>query len=417
MFGLLDLNNAYASMESVFDPSLRGRAVVVASSGDGCAIARSAEAKALGVKMGQPLHQIEPQIRRQLVVRSANFTLYGSLSNRVYQLVSQSVPAVERYSVDELFLDLSGIPKRAAFAAELRDRVHQYTGLANCVGIGGPTKTLAKLANRIAKRGAGVVDLSDPATHREALASVEIGDVWGVGRRWAPRLQALGIQTALDLRDAPPDQIGKLFGVVLLRTQRELQGRPCAGLVPEDPDRRTLMVSRTFGSRVRDPGMVAEAVASFAVRAAEKAREGGLVAGAIQVFACTDAFRRDLPQHFPSLTYTLPSHTADTRLLLRVARRIVAHLLEPRYEYKKAGVMLLDLVRPEQLPGDLFNPAAVAGDEGLMSAVDAINRRFGRGALKFAAAAGDADVPWRSRQRNLSPCYTTRWADLPRVTC
>lgn len=415
MIGLLDLANAYAAMERVFDPSIRGRPVVVASNGDGCVVARSAEAKALGIGMGQPIHEIAPEIRRQLVVRSANFTLYGSLSNRVYNLVRSAVPVTERYSIDEQFFGLWGIADRAAFSRDLSERVHRYTGLPNRVGIG-RTRTIAKLANKLAAKGDGILDLGDPSTHDEAFAAVEIGDVWGVGRRWAPRLKSLGIHTALDLRDAPPDLIGEQFGVVLLRTQRELRGRPCAGLQVADPDRQAIAVSRTFGSRVSDPAQVMDAVATFAVRATEKARQGGLVASAVQVFAHTDWFRQELPQHHPSCTYTLPLPTADTRLVLATVRQMLLKMLRPGVAYKKAGVMLLGLERPANLQADLFAPA-VMGDEALMSAVDAINRRYGRGSMKFAAAAAPENAPWRARQRNLSPCYTTRLKDLPTVLC
>lgn len=415
MIGLLDLKNAYCSMEAVFDPSIRGRPVVVASNGDGCVVARSAEAKALGIGMGQPIHEIDPKVRRQLVIRSANFTLYGSLSNRVYNLVRQSVPVVERYSIDEQFMGLWKIADREGFAAELSERVRRYTGLANRVGIG-RTRTIAKMANKLAAKGTGILDLSDPGTHDDAFAAVEIGDVWGVGRRWAPRLQGMGILTAKDLRDADSELIGKMFGVVLLRTQRELRGRPCAGLQATDPDRQTIAVSRTFGARVSDPGEVMDAVATFAVRAAEKARQGGLVASAVQVFAHSDWFRQELPQHHPSCTYTLPLPTSDTRLVLATVRRMLEKMLRPGIGYKKAGVMLLGLERPVNLQADMFSPG-VMGDEGLMSALDEINRRFGRGTLKFASAAGPDGASWRPRQHNLSPCYTTRLSDLPIALC
>lgn len=415
MFGLIDLNSAYCSIEQVFDHTLRGKPVVVLSSNDGCCIARSAEAKALGVKMGQPLHEVPPEIRKKLSVRSANFELYGSMSDRFYRIVQHEVPHVERYSVDEIFLDTSGVGDRLAFAHRLVERVKRFTGISSCCGLG-PSRTLAKAGNKLAKSGAVVVDLSDPSTHDEALARLEIGDVWGVGPRWAPRLQAMGIHTARDLRDAPPDQIGETFGVVLLRTQRELQGRPCAGIESEDPDRKSIMVSRSFGERVTDLDQVHEAVATFASRACEKAREGGLVAGAMQVHLATDVFRPDQRQHHPSCSFTFPVATSDSRLVLALARRMVEGIAKPGYAYKKAGVMLLDLARPDALQADLFSPPTV-GDDILMSTLDSINKRFGRSTVKFAAAHARQDAPWRMKQRNLSPCYTTRLSDLPKVLC
>ena len=415
MYGLIDLDGAYASMEAVFDPSIRGKPIIVASANDGAVIARSREAKALGIGMAQPVHEIAPEIRRQLVIRSANFELYGSMSDRFYRIVQEAVPRVERYSVDEQFFDASGIRDRKAFAVELVERVHRYLGIRSSCGLS-ISKTLAKAAAKLAKGGARVVDLGDPSTHAEALARLEIGDVWGVGRRWAPRLQAMGIHTALDLRNAPPDQIGETFGVVLLRTQRELQGRPCAGIESEDPDRKSIMVSRSFGERVTDLDQVHEAVATFASRACEKARVGGLVAGAMQVHLATDVFRPDQRQHHPSCSFTFPVATSDTRLVLALARRMVEGIAKPGYAYKKAGVMLLDLARPDALQADLFSPPTV-GDDILMSTLDSINKRFGRSTVKFAAAHARQDAPWRMKQQMLSPCYTTRLNDLPHVQC
>lgn len=415
MFALVDGNNFYASCEQVFQPALRGRPLVVLSNNDGCAIARSAEAKALGVKMAQPFHEIEPAVRRQLAVRSANFTLYGDMSARVVSILRDAAPRVEVYSIDESFLDLSGIRDRLAFCRDLRERVHRWTGIANCIGIG-PTKTLAKLGNKLAKKGAGVVDLTDPAARAAALQDYPVGDLWGVGHRWAARLAGLGITTAAQLRDAPTDQLMEHFGVVLTRTQRELQGRPCMGLEEVEPDRQQIMVSRSFGERVDDPDRVAEAVATFAVRACEKLRARGLTAGGLWVFAHTDVFKPELRQHHPSRSITLPSVTADTRVILGTARILMRGLLRQGHGYKKAGVCLMDLARPEARQQDLFD-SAVIGDPKLMATLDRINRRFGRGVAGFGASGWEERPAWGMKQKNLSPCYTTRIADLPRAQC
>lgn len=415
MFALQDLDCAYVSFERVFDRTLRGKPVIVASANDACAIARSSEAKALGVKMGQPIHEIPPAVRKQLIIRSANFELYGSMSNRVYATLLQMVPEVERYSVDECFLGLSGIRDRVGFAHELRDTILRFCGIPSGIGISG-TKTLAKAANRLAKRGAGVVDLSDPRTHADALASLDVGDVWGVGRKWAARLQERRIMTALDLRDAPADMIMEQFGVVLARTQRELRNMPCAGLEPEDPDRKQIIVSRSFGERVTDHQQVHDAIATFAARACEKAREGGLVAGAIQVFAGSDVFRPELRQHNPSCTYRLPRATADTGLMLSIIRRLTEGMLRDGIAYKRAGVMLMDLARPQDIQGDLFN-APVIGDSTLMDTLDTINRKFGRNTLGYASTGWQKNAAWKMKRRMLSPCYTTRLEDLPTVQC
>jgi len=416
MFALVDGNNFYASCERVFDPKLRGKPLIVLSNNDGCAIARSAEAKALGVRMGHPAHELQHLVRDHgLLMRSANFTLYGDMSARVVQILQDAAPRVEVYSIDESFLDVAGIRHRAAFARDLRERVHRWTGIPNCIGIG-PTKTLAKLANKVAKRGAGVVDLADPGDRAAALATFPVEDLWGVGRRWAARLANLGIHTAAHLRDAPPDDLLASFGVVLARTQRELQGHACIELQEIEPDRRQIIVSRSFGQRVDDHGAVAEALATFTERACEKLRRRGLVTAAVQVFAHTDPYRPELPQHHPSRTLTLPAATADTRAVLGTVRHLMRGMLRQGMGYKKAGVVLLDLARPEHLQGDLFAPAVV-GDDRLMATLDRINGKYGRGTAGMGVSGWRQKPAWRMRQLQLSPSYTTSVHELPRARC
>ncbi len=416
MFALVDGNNFYASCEQFFQPELRGKPLVVLSNNDGCAIARSAEAKALGIKMGQPAHELKDLIRDHgLQVRSANFTLYGDMSARVVSILRDAVPRVEVYSIDESFIDLSGIRNRGALCHELRNRIRRWAGIPNCIGIG-PTKTLAKLANKVAKKGAGVVDLSDPIARADALEDFPAEDLWGVGRKWAAKLAAMGITTAAQLRDAPPDQILERFGVVLTRTQRELQGHPCMGIEEVEPDRQQIMVSRSFGARVDDHESVAQAVATFGVMACAKLRQRGLVASGVWVFANTDPFRPELQQHHPSRMTSLPTSTSDTRVVLAMARRLMQGMLRKGHAYKQAGIALMDLARPDQLQGDLFAPATI-GNEALMQTMDSINRRFGRGVAGFGASGWQRRPEWGMRQLNLSPCYTTRIADLPRARC
>lgn len=415
MFALVDGNNFYASCERVFDPALRGKPLVVLSNNDGCAIARSAEAKALGVGMAQPIHEVPREVRRQLVVRSANFTLYGDISARVLAILRDAAPRVEPYSIDESFLDLVGIRDLEKFASNLRDRVHRWTGIPNCVGIG-PTKVLAKAANKLAKRGAGVIDLSDTALRAAALADYPTGDLWGVGSRTAVKLAARGIQTAAQLRDAPPADVLTVFGVAIARVQRELQGHPCIALEEIEPDRKQIIVSRSFGQRVEDHAAIAEALATFAVRACEKLRRRGLVAGGVGIFANSDAFRPELPQHHPSRTVNLPRPTDDSRVVLVTLRAMLRGLLRKGIAYRKAGVMLHDLGRPERLQGDLFGGTTL-GDPTLMQVVDRINERYGRSAAGFGATGWNEKPLWGMRQQTLSPCYTTRFADLPSARC
>lgn len=416
MFALVDCNNFYASCEQVWRPHLRGRPLVVLSNNDGCAIARSAEAKAMGIKMGQPAHELRELVRLHgLVMCSANFTLYGDMSRRVVALLREQAPRMEVYSIDESFLDVRSIRDREAFAHRLRERVRRATGISNCVGLA-HTKGLAKLANKIAKRGAGVVDLADVEHRQAALADFPIADVWGVGSRWAAKLSAIGITTAAHLRDASPPMILERFGVTLLRTQRELQGIACLTLDEIEPDRQQIVVSRSFGERVEEHDVVAQALATFAVRACEKLRKRGLVAAGVQIFASSDVFRPELRQHHPNRAMSLLSATSDARLILASVRSMLANFLRRGCAYKRAGIALLDLGRPDALQTDLFAPA-VAGDDRLMAVLDGINRRFGRGTAGFGASGWQQRPAWAMRQRDVSPCYTTRWNDLPIARC
>lgn len=428
VFALIDGNNFYASCERVFQPELRGQPLVVLSNNDGCAIARSDEAKALGVLMAQPIHEVPPAIRRQLAIRSANFTLYGDMSARILAILREVVPRVESYSIDESFLDLTGIPERAAFCRELRGRIYRWTGIPSCVGIGA-TKTLAKLGNLVAKTVTrkpgsypaalgGVADLSalSPPALVEVLAATPVGELWGVGPRWAAKLRGMGIETALQLRDARHDLILETFGVVLARTQRELAGEPCLALEEVEPARQQIMVSRSFGERVEDHKAISEAFATFAVRACEKLRARGLVTSAVGIFANTDPFRPELCQHHPQCTTDLPRPTSDSRVVLETIRQMQRGFLKAGFAYKKAGVWLMDLSCPDLLQPDLFAPITI-GDDGLMQTMDAINRRFGRGTVGVGATGWQARPQWGMRQANLSPNFTTSLRDLPRAIC
>jgi DNA polymerase V len=415
VFALVDGNNFYASCEQVFDPALRGRPLIVLSNNDGCAIARSAEAKALGIKMGQPIHLVPAEIRKQLVVRSANFALYGDMSSRVVSILRDAAPRVEVYSIDESFLDVAGIRDRIGFARGVRDRVRRWTGIPNCIGIG-PTKTLAKLANKVAKKGEGVVDVTAPAARAAALEHFSVADLWGIGAKWSAKLATRGVMTAAHLRDAAPDEILGTFGVTMARTQRELQGHPCIELEEVEPDRKQIVVSRSFGSRVDEHEAVAQALATFAVRACEKLRRRGLVASGINIFVNSDAFRPELPQHHPSRTTTLPTSTSDSRVVLAVISRMFRGMLKKGIGYRKAGVMLLDLGRPEDLQGDLFAPATI-GNPKLMATLDRINERFGRNAAGLGATGWRQDPAWGMRQQSRSPRYTTAMHELPIVNC
>jgi DNA polymerase V len=366
--------------------------------------------------MGQPAHELRQYVRQfGLTMRSANFALYGDMSRRVLAVLDTVSPHVEAYSIDESFILLPDRPESFDVARRLRERVQRWTGIANSIGLG-PTKTLAKLANKLAKRGAGLVDLNGESSRAESLATYPVEDVWGVGPKLTAKLTDMGITTAAQLRDAPPDLVLARFGVCLARTQRELQGFSCLALEEMEPDRQQIMVSRSFGQRVIEHEAVAQAICTFAVRACEKLRARQLAAGAVWIFAGTDPFRPELPQHHPSRAIPLSFATQDTALVLGAIRQLLANFLRPGYAYKRAGVGLLDLARPEDLQGDLFGPA-LRGNQALMTTLDRINKRFGRGTAGFAASGWQASPAWGMRQKNLSPCYTTRWSDVPIAHC
>jgi DNA polymerase V len=415
-FALVDCNNFYASCERLFQPRLRGRPVVVLSNNDGCVIARSNEAKALGVGMGAPMFKIRKLVdEHDVAVCSSNYALYGDISERVMNVLGASAPAHEIYSIDECFLDLDqlAVPSLAAWCRHLRETTARWTGIPVSIGVG-PTKTLAKLANRLAKKSArtgGVLDLShNPDWIAPALHKTPIQDVWGVGRRWTVMLQERGIQTAFDFAQAPDAWVRHRMGVVGLRTVHELRGFVCHALEDQPPPRQTTCCSRTFGTAIFDKAQVHDAVMSFVERAAEKVRHAGQVAGAVQLFVRTDPFAQNAPQKSLSGSATFHRPTSDTREIAATVRRIFDRVWREGFGWRKAGVLLLDLGLPGAAPASLFD-ALEAPDERLMSAIDQINARYGRGSARLGLAQKDSE--WRMRRENLSPSFTTRWTDIP----
>ncbi len=426
VFALVDCNNFYASCEKLFNPRLKDRPVVVLSNNDGCVVARSAEVKALGIPMGVPWFKIRDEARRHgIVAFSSNYALYADMSNRVVDVLSGFAPNLEVYSIDESFLELSGLPLPegglVAYGTGIRQRIADWLGLAVCVGIA-PTKTLAKLANHCAKKGLagadGVCDFS--VLTRDDLTAlfdrIEVGEVWGVGRKIDARLEAMGIRTVRQLRDADAEAIRSRFSVVLERTVRELRGISCIDLEEVVPDRQQIMVSRSFGHLVTELDELEEAVASYIARAAEKLRSQDSLAGAVQVYVRTNIFKPEVPQYQRGVTLPLPEATSDTRILAGLAQRILRRIYRPGFGYHKAGVMLLDLRPAGNRQFSLLDGQGGAGDarsERLMSVLDGINGRYGRGSLRLAAEG--VDRSWRMRRGNLSPGYTTDWAGLPVV--
>lgn len=421
LFALVDVNNFYVSCERVFNSALENRPVVVLSNNDGCAIARSNEVKMLGVKMGAPWFQLQELAQQHnIIALSSNYALYGDMSNRVASILRDYSPNVEVYSIDESFLGLNGLGNLWASAAHMgqsiRQRIRQWTGLPVCVGIGA-TKTLAKLANHIAKKNPlfdGVCDLASmPQTQcDELMAANEVGEVWGVGRRIRAHLQEAGIRTVKDLRDTPPAWLRSRFGVVMERTGNELRGISCLALEEVAPPKKQIVSSRSFGQPVHTLSDLSEAVASHASCAAEKLRTQDGVCNTIQVFIHTNPFREQDPQYSNSLVIPLPNASSDTRILVRAALFGLKKIYRPGYAYKKAGVMLMGIGQAQVGQGSLLlEHGSGERSERLMMAMDALNRRYGRNAISVFSPS--SPKPWAMRRDAMSPCYTTRWSDVP----
>lgn len=431
MFGLVDCNNFYASCERVFRPDLEGLPVVVLSNNDGVVIARSQEAKALGLRMGEPYFKVRALVERhRMAVCSSNYELYGDMSRRVMWYLQQAAPAVEVYSIDEAFLDLAGMNRwhdLAGWAGEVRGDVRQRTGIPVCVGVA-PTKTLAKLANRLAKQeahasgGSGVLVLSDEAERREALARVAVEDVWGVGYRSAAKLHDVGVRTAAQLAGVGDAWARKhLGGVVGARLLHELRGFSCAGVAVEDEARKSLACTRSFGQPLTELADLAGAVATHATRAAEKLRRQGLSARLLTVFVETSKYAGQPPPYSFSAQLTLPVATDDTLTLVQAAQRGLERIWRPGRRYVKAGVVLDGLERAGAGPqATLFGDVGPTPERaGLMRAVDALNGRYGAGAVKVASAvvAPGQPVAWAMRRGAKSPAFTTSWGELWGVKC
>jgi DNA polymerase V len=416
-FALVDCNNFYASCERLFRPHLRNQPIVVLSNNDGCVIARSNEAKSLGIGMGAPLFKIRDVVEEHgIEVCSSNYALYGDISERVMSFLGSNAPSHEVYSIDECFLDLDnlGVPDLIQWCQHLRQQAYQWTGIPVSIGIG-PTKTLAKLANRLAKKSTkagGVIDLAHhPEWIEPALRKTPIGDVWGIGRRWSQMLEERGTMTAYDFTQAQDDWIRQRMGVVGLRTAHELRGYVCHALEDQPQPKQTTCCTRSFGTTITDKGQVHDAIMSFAERAAEKVRGADQVAGTVQVFIRTDPFNPNAPQKSLSGSVSFDQPTNDTRTISNAATRILGRIWRDGFAWKKAGVMLLDLSAKGSQASSLFDTVELS--DGLMVAMDKLNGRYGRGSIRLGLAGKDAD--WRMRRENLSPSFTTRWNELASV--
>lgn len=427
MYALVDGNNFYVSCERVFRPSLNDRPVVVLSNNDGCAIARSNEARDLGIKMGAPWFQIKHLADSDgLVALSANFALYGDMSDRMMSLAAGLGPNQEIYSIDESFIQLEGVRGDLTVRArKVRERILQWTGIPCGVGIG-QTKTLAKLANYIAKtadRKPGsypaelgqVCDLSamDACMRETLFASTAVGEVWGVGRKIGAKLVEGGIETVLDLVRTDPATIRRGWSVVLERTVRELQGTSCIGFEDVPPAKQEIACTRSFGRPVMEISDLSEAVTEFASRAAEKLRKQNSHASAVLCFIRTSPFRPD-PQFGKSMVVPLRRPTADTAQIVGAALTALQRIYKSGFKYAKAGVMLLELQPNSVVQEELDLGEAVSPDHSLlMSTLDNVNKRYGRRTLQLASAGLMGDQrSWSMKQERRTPQYTTRWEDM-----
>jgi DNA polymerase V len=419
---LVDANNFYVSCERLFQPALEGRPVVVLSNNDGCAVARSQEAKDLGIQMGQPFFQWKGLVRKhRIVVLSSNYTLYADLSRRFMGVLSQFSPLQEVYSIDESFLELTATPgDPLVVGQDIRQRVWQWVGLPVCVGMG-PSKTLAKLCNHFAKKRAefaGVCDWEGLSVEQQQrlLRETPVGEVWGIGRQLSQKLKALGVLTVSDFLQKDPQSLHARFGVLMARTHSELQGRSCLALEEVSPPKQQIMSSRSFGQPVTSLADLREAITLYTCRAAEKLRREGQRAHLLQVSIRTSPFRSD-PQYGRSVAVALPHPTNDTRQLLTAALRGLQEIYREGFSYAKAGVLLSELSPEGTDTLDLFSAQEenTEKEDRLMSALDAINSRFGKGTLAPGVAGLQGPRAWSMRQGNRSPAYTTSWADLPMV--
>ena len=415
MFALVDCNNFYASCERVFDPRLERRPIVVLSNNDGCVIARSNEAKALGIAMGEPAFKKEDvYAKHNVAVFSSNFALYGDMSQRVMRTLAQHSAAMEIYSIDEAFLDCSGLTADGLdrFGSQLRKTVKQWTGIPVSIGVA-PTKTLAKVANHIAKRlpdNSGVCVLEKEETIEYCLKKLPVEKLWGVGRRYALFLRSWGINTAWDLRRMPEGWVKENMTVVGLRLQKELKGEPCIPMEHNPQKKKEICMSRSFGTMVTELDELKQAVSMYATRCAEKLRTQNSCTNLVNVFLHTNPFRPDLPQYKNVRLVRLPVASNSTLTIVQSALRGLESIYMKGYQYKKAGVIVSGLVPSNTIQYNVFHSTDEDRHMRLMTAMDKVNDREGRDVLRVAEQGFTRR--WTLRQERLSPCYTTRWADF-----
>lgn len=417
MFALVDCNNFYVSCERVFRPDLNGQPVVVLSNNDGCIISRSNEAKKLGIKMGEPAFKIAEFLQKNKVeVFSSNYVLYGDLSHRVMSTLGQFTPELEIYSIDEAFLSLAGLAVGLEKSGQkIRETVLRNVGIPVSVGIA-PTKVLAKVANHCAKKiqkNQGVCVLDSPEKIEAALKKFEIGEVWGIGWQYANLLKSQNVYTVWEFLQLDDDWVRRKMTVVGLRVKKELAGISCLEMELIPPAKKVICTSRSFGVDQTGLEPLKEAVATYAARCAEKLRRQQSCAGMMMVFLHTNGFKEQESQYAKNLVFKLPVATNSTIELIRYSQAALQVIYKKGYRYKKAGVIVMEIVPEDRIQGSLFDRVDREKQTAVMRKLDEINAKYGRDTIKIAAQG--SGQKWKLRQEKLSPCYTTRWQDIIKV--
>jgi len=418
MIALIDCNNFFASCEQVFQPQLAGKPLVVLSNNDGNVIARSSEAKKLGIGMGVLAGSVREFVRNhELQIRSSNYALYGDMSSRIMDILEELLPKIERYSIDEAFADVSGLSRErlVELFRFVRYRVQRHTGIQVSIGVA-RTKTLAKAANRLAKRHpelAGVCVGTTTESFGKTLEQMETRDVWGIGGKISKKLSGFGIDNAKQLRDADPVWIKKQFSVVLMRTVLELRGESCLKLEEPEESRKSLMCGRSFGKPLKELEDIRPALTHFVQNAVTRLWKYKQATSAITVYLSTNRFRKNITQRSVSASVELEV-TNNLMQLNAAAQRALEQIFESGFEYHKVGVLLHDFISVKNIPATLFETeTSIQASQQLMGAVKKINQKFGRYTVASASVSGSSD--WRARSKSRSPAFTTCWNELPLV--
>lgn len=413
MYALIDCNSFYCSCEQVFQPKLIGKPVVVLSNNDGMVIAKNKEAKALGLDIGLPYFQIKDQLKaHKVAVFSSNYTLYGDFSQRVVATLRELTSDIEQYSIDEVFADLKGFAHKdpLTYGHEMRDTVKKWTGIPVSIGIA-PSKTLTKVANKIAKKGAGVVVLDTPDKIDKALSDFPIADIWGIGHQRTKMLYAVGIKSAKQLRDMPDPWVRKKMTITGLRMVHELRGFPCIPLELQPEPKQQIICSRSFAYFITELKDMEQAMTYYASRAAERMREQNLVTADIMVYFETSRFSG--PFYAPSKVMNLHRETNYTPDIVTATLNATRQIFRKGFRYRKGGIMLMGLSSAKERQFDMLSPRNEVQQEHLMKALDGVNKKYGTNSLFFAASGIRRE--WKMMREMKSPHYTTNWQELPRA--